>query len=68
LLADVTTEDMRDLGLLVVRAVIPGFHPLFMGHQFRALGGTRLWEIPQKFGYPGISREHGDNPLPHPFA
>ena len=67
LLADVTTEDMRGLGLFVVRAVIPGFHPLFMGHTYRALGGTRLWEIPQKLGYSGITRKQGDNPFPHPF-
>ena len=67
LLADVTTEDVRQLGLSVVRAVIPGFHPLFMGHRFRALGGRRLWEIPQRLGYKGITPETGDNPAPHPF-
>lgn len=67
LLRDLTTPDVRDLGLTVIRAVIPGFHPLFMGHNLRALGGTRLWEIPEKLGYPGIRRETGDNPLPHPF-
>jgi ribosomal protein S12 methylthiotransferase accessory factor len=68
LVADVTSDDIRDLGLFVLRAVIPGFHPLFMGHRFRALGGTRLWEIPQRLGYPGITPERGDNPFPHPFA
>lgn len=68
LLADVTSEDVRDLGLFVLRAVIPGFHPLFMGHRFRALGGTRLWDVPQRLGFPGITREKGDNPFPHPFA
>jgi ribosomal protein S12 methylthiotransferase accessory factor len=67
LLADVTTDDVRQLGLCVVRAVIPGFHPLFMGHRFRALGGRRLWEVPQKLGYKGITPETGDNPAPHPF-
>jgi ribosomal protein S12 methylthiotransferase accessory factor len=67
LLADLTTEDVRRLGLCVVRAVIPGFHPLFMGHRFRALGGRRLWEVPQRLGYKGITRETGDNPAPHPF-
>lgn len=67
LLADVTTDDIRQLGLSVVRAVIPGFHPLFMGHRFRALGGRRLWEVPQRLGYKGITRAAGDNPAPHPF-
>jgi ribosomal protein S12 methylthiotransferase accessory factor len=67
LLADLTTPDVKDLGLWVARAVIPGFHPLCMGHIYRALGGTRLWTIPQKLGHPGVSQESGDNPLAHPY-
>lgn len=67
LVADLTTMDVQELGLRVVRAVIPGFHPLFMGHHLRALGGSRLWEVPQKLGYQGITRESGDNPVPHPY-
>lgn len=67
LLADVTTEDIHSLGLHVVRAIIPGFQPLFMGHRFRALGGIRLWTLQQKYGTAdrGLKR---DNPYPHPFA
>jgi ribosomal protein S12 methylthiotransferase accessory factor len=68
LLADVTSEDVGHLGLTVIRAVIPGFHPLFFGHTIRALGGTRLWEVPQKLGYAGITPAVGDNPAPHPFS
>ena len=64
---DVTTDDVRELGLAVVRAVIPGFHPLHVGHQVRSLGGTRLWQVPQQLGYPGITPETGDNPTPHPY-
>ncbi|HSF30587.1 MAG TPA: YcaO-like family protein [Candidatus Tectomicrobia bacterium] len=67
LLADLTTPDVRDLGLTIVRAIIPGYHPLFMGYGIRALGGSRLWEVPQKLGHQGISRELGDNPAPHPY-
>jgi ribosomal protein S12 methylthiotransferase accessory factor len=67
LLADLTTPDVAELGLTVVRALIPGFHPLFIGHRFRAKGGSRLWEVPQKLGFPGITRESGDNPAPHPY-
>lgn len=67
LIADITTPDVEILGLKVIRAIVPGYHPLHMGYIVRALGGTRLWEIPQKLGYPGISRDTGDNPLPHPF-
>ncbi len=66
LLTDVTTDDVHELGLSVIRAIIPGYHPLCIHHRFRALGGSRLWEIPQKLGYRGILREAGDNPAPHP--
>ena len=67
LVVDVTGEDVRSFGLSVFRAVIPGFHPLFMGHRFRALGGTRLWEVPQKLGFPALVGEPSTNPAPHPF-
>jgi ribosomal protein S12 methylthiotransferase accessory factor len=67
LIADVTTSDIQELGLTVVRALIPGFNPLFMGHHIRALGGERLWSVPQKLGYPGVNRTTGDNPYPHPY-
>jgi ribosomal protein S12 methylthiotransferase accessory factor len=67
LVADLTTPDVRALGLSVVHALVPGFHPLYMGHLSRALGGNRLWSVPQKMGYPGITPANGDNPLPHPY-
>ncbi len=65
LLVDLTTPDVATAGLTVVRAVIPGLHPLFMGHRYRALGGSRLGEVPQRLGHAGIT--DGDNPAPHPF-
>jgi ribosomal protein S12 methylthiotransferase accessory factor len=67
LLAEVTTPDVAELGLAVVRALVPGFHPLFMGYRNRALGGSRLWEVPRTLGRPGITPETGDNPDPHPY-
>src|SRR5262249_1317889 len=67
LLRDVTTSDVKQLGLAVVRAIIPGFHPLAVGHRIRSLGGTRLWTVPKRLGYKGITREDGDNPFPHPY-
>ncbi len=67
LIADLTSADVRDPGLAVTRVIIPGFHPLFMGHRTRALGGRRLWEVPQKLGYPGLDPSIGDNPAPHPY-
>jgi ribosomal protein S12 methylthiotransferase accessory factor len=68
LLRDLTTADIADLGLSVVRAVIPGYHPLQMGHVFRARAGERLWTLPGRLGYKiGSDPQQGDNDLPHPY-
>lgn len=67
LLVDVTTEDIRSLGLSVIRAVVPGLHPFVIGHSIRALGGTRLWELPQKLGYKNVPRKRIINSPPHPL-
>jgi len=56
---DLTTVDVAELGLHVVRTVVPGFHPLHMGHANRALGGRRLATV--------LAGRDGDNPYPHPF-
>jgi ribosomal protein S12 methylthiotransferase accessory factor len=67
LIVDLTSDDVGALGIKVVRAIVPGFHPLVFGHGLRALGGTRLWTVPQNLGYAGITKPGGDNPAPHPF-
>jgi ribosomal protein S12 methylthiotransferase accessory factor len=67
LACDLTTPDVRPLGLRVVRAIVPGFQPLHMGYGLRALGGRRLWEVPRRLGWPGVAPETGDNPAPHPY-
>jgi ribosomal protein S12 methylthiotransferase accessory factor len=64
---EMTTPDIAALGLRVVRVVIPGAHPLYMGHVNRALGVRRLYEVPQRLGYPGLTLGNEDNPAPHPF-
>jgi ribosomal protein S12 methylthiotransferase accessory factor len=66
-LVDVTTSDVRELGFSVIRAVVPGYHPLALGFAYRARGGRRLYEVPQKLGHKGITRESGENPIPHPY-
>jgi ribosomal protein S12 methylthiotransferase accessory factor len=60
LVADLTTVDVREAGVTVVRVVIPGAQPLFFGHSHQASGGKRL---------AAASAESGSrlNPLPHPF-
>lgn len=64
--ADLTSPDISGLGLHVGRVLVPGYHPLFMGHKIRALGGKRIYSVPQKLGYTGIE-PGGDNPAPHPY-
>lgn len=65
--ANLTSEDVASLGLAVCRVLVPGYQPLFPGHRLRALGGTRLYEVPQKLGYRGVARGSSGNAAPHPF-
>lgn len=67
LVVDYTSSDVRSLGLWAVRVLIPGFHPLFMGHRLRALGGRRWREVPRKLGYPARDPDWSGNPAPHPY-
>jgi ribosomal protein S12 methylthiotransferase accessory factor len=64
---DLTSPDVAGLGLSVVRVVVPGMHPLFMGFSNRALGSRRLYSVPQRLGHPGLEPGQPDNPYPHPF-
>jgi ribosomal protein S12 methylthiotransferase accessory factor len=50
-----------------MRAVIPGFNPLFMGFPNRALGGRRLREVPKALGLKSALSDKGDIGLPHPY-
>jgi len=61
---DLTTPDLRMLGVRVARAVVPGLVQLTGNHPYRLLGGRRLQELPQKLGF----ALKPDNPYPHPFA
>ncbi len=67
LLCDLTTPDIAHIGLAVVRAIIPGFHPLVVGHAIRSLGGARLRTVPARLGVAGAAPPHADNPAPHPY-
>ncbi|WP_137128602.1 YcaO-like family protein [Rhizobium sp. FY34] len=65
--ADLTSSDIASLGLCVTRVLVPGYHPLFMGHNIRALGGDRLYQVPQRLGHAGITAASMSNPFPHPY-
>jgi len=64
---DLTTDELRELGVWVVRVVIPGLMPMSPNYRARFLGHPRLYQYPEKAGF-GRLREADINPLPQPFA
>ena len=65
---DVTSPDVRSLGLRVVRAVAPELCQLDVSHTARFLGGERLYTAPRDAGLvPRRLRLVDVNPHPHPF-
>ena len=66
---DLTTPDVRDYGLRVVRALPAGLQPIHFGWGEERLGGRRLFELPQKLGLAQTILNASDlNPYPHPLA
>ena len=65
---DVTSPDVRDAGLTVVRTIAPELCALDVEHDAPMLGGRRLYEEPFRLGLrPGPLTEDEINPDPHPF-
>lgn len=64
---DLTTDEIREAGLWVVRVVIPGLMPMSTVWRARYLGHPRLYEYPERAGY-GRLCEADVNPAPQPFA
>lgn len=66
-ICDLTTDELREMGIWVVRAVIPGLMPMSVVQKARFLGTPRLYDYPRRAGFKAIS-EADINPLPQPFA
>ena len=65
---DVTSPDVAELGLAVIRVVAPGLCGLDVSHDARFLGGRRLYEAAAAAGLRrGSMCEDDVNPDPHPF-
>lgn len=64
---DLTTDELRELGIWVVRVVIPGLMPMSSVQRGRFLGHPRLYDYPERAGY-GRLTEGDINPIPQPFA
>ncbi len=66
-LIDLTTDDLRDVGISVIRAFSPDLMPLDFAPASRFKGHARLFDYPEKAGY--SRRSFSDlNPYPQPFA
>jgi ribosomal protein S12 methylthiotransferase accessory factor len=67
--AELTTDDLLDYPIRVVRTIVPGLQPMHFGFGQQRLGGRRLFEIPHRLGYAAAPRREADlNPCPHPLA
>jgi ribosomal protein S12 methylthiotransferase accessory factor len=64
---DVTSPDVRELGLVVVKVLAPELCALDVPHAARFLGGSRLYDAPLRLGLRAGARLDGVNPEPHPF-
>jgi ribosomal protein S12 methylthiotransferase accessory factor len=65
---DLTTPDVAETGIRVVRAVIPGLQPIGFGEHAARLGGQRLYRAPCRMGYRSVPlEEHELNRDPHCF-
>jgi ribosomal protein S12 methylthiotransferase accessory factor len=64
---DLTTDELRDCGLWVVRVIIPQLVPISFVHRARYLGTQRIYEQARRFGIRNLNAETV-NPGPMPFA
>jgi ribosomal protein S12 methylthiotransferase accessory factor len=67
-ISDVTASDVEDLGMKVLRAVIPGYIPLTVHYRCRPEGSKRLQECLRKRQQANAKDITSVNPVPHPFA
>jgi ribosomal protein S12 methylthiotransferase accessory factor len=66
---ELTTPDLVDYGIHVVRVIVPELQPVHFGYGQERLGGERLFTLPQKLGFGESRRSESDlNPCPHPLA
>ena len=65
-IVDLTTDDLRENGLWVIRAIIPDLMPMPYVQRARFLGHPRLYQYAEKMG---VRLTEADiNPYPQPFA
>jgi ribosomal protein S12 methylthiotransferase accessory factor len=65
-----TTRDLAELGVEVVKMIVPGAAPLPPDHRWQWLGHRRVYEVPRRIGARDRDATPDDLLLdhPHPFA
>ena len=67
--AEITTPDLADFPVRVVRAFATGLQPIHFGHGEERLGGSRLFAVARALGFDERIRTAADlNPCPHPLG
>ncbi|QNT78809.1 YcaO-like family protein [Entomobacter blattae] len=66
-LRDLTTDDIRDFGVYVIRAIIPELMPFSSVMKARYLGSQRLYNVANSYHKSSFCEEDV-NPFPQPFA
>lgn len=66
---DLTTDDIKSVGLRVVRMIATGLQPIHFGFGEERLGGDRLFRAPQQMGFSRAPSSEAElNRCPHPLA
>jgi ribosomal protein S12 methylthiotransferase accessory factor len=64
---DITTDEARQVGMHVVKVLVPEAMPLSFTHHARYLATPRLYAAPEAMGHP-VHAEPDINPILQPFA
>ncbi len=67
LVVDVTLPEVRAVGVVVVKVIVPELMPISFSHDVRYLAHPRLYDVPLRLGY-GRRDESMVTPDPIPFA
>ena len=67
IVVDITTDEARQVGMHVIKALIPEAMPLSFSHHARYLATPRLYQAPRAMGLT-VHDEVGINPVRQPFA
>ncbi len=66
---DLTTREIREVGLQAVKVFVPGAVPLHPDHRYPWLSHRRLYQVPRLLGHRSRDTDAAElNPMPHPFA